>query len=389
MLKEAFIEDDLYFYKYNVPNDYYSSLKKRGEKTQRELKKEMLFKQSFFFHNPFLNTQSVFHENRLWKIQKSSQRFASLATWEKKEEGFMHPSVSDLTKNTKITKIYWVKYLSDKTPIYKEIETNKRRFELSLINPISEYDILKSLTEIRTPGKFFDIGEPLTEGLIDPHELLHIIYNYHSNLDGTLVGTLRTINKFQLILLNSVQAIYTSQGVNVSSKHIEIVVRQMTTKVMILSSGNTPFLPSEIIRLPLIIEISKAFKETTKRKAPTYEPKLLSMTSSSLSKDGFLSAAGFQETKRVLLKAAIEGTKDWFRGLKECIIIGRIIPAGSSFLRYKNYLDTIYYFKKKKQVSTNESSSFSARNFLKESRNSEIHEKLTKYSEKYKNLIEY
>jgi hypothetical protein len=64
-----------------------------------------------------------------------------------------------------------------------------------------------------------------------------------------------------------------------------------------------------------------------------------------LSKDGFLSAAGFQETKRVLTKAAIEGTSDWLRGLKECVIIGRLIPAGSAFLNYKNYLDNIYLFK--------------------------------------------
>jgi DNA-directed RNA polymerase subunit beta' len=71
----------------------------------------------------------------------------------------------------------------------------------------------------------------------------------------------------------------------------------------------------------------------------------LSTTNSSLSKDGFLSTAGFQETKRVLTKATIEGTTDWLRGLKECVIIGRLIPAGSAFLNYKNYLDNIYLFK--------------------------------------------
>ena len=78
---------------------------------------------------------------------------------------------------------------------------------------------------------------------------------------------------------------------------------------------------------------------------PSYEPILLSTTRSSLAKDGFLSAAGFQETKRILSKAAIEGKSDWLRGLKECIIIGRLIPAGSAFLNYKNYLDNIYVFK--------------------------------------------
>jgi DNA-directed RNA polymerase subunit beta' len=71
----------------------------------------------------------------------------------------------------------------------------------------------------------------------------------------------------------------------------------------------------------------------------------MSATNSSLSKDGFLSAAGFQETKRILAKAAIEGSHDWLRGLKECIILGRLIPAGSSFLNYKNHLDSVYRYK--------------------------------------------
>ena len=74
----------------------------------------------------------------------------------------------------------------------------------------------------------------------------------------------------------------------------------------------------------------------------------LSTTNSSLSKDGFLSAAGFQETKRILAKAAIEGSQDWLRGLKECIIVGRLIPAGSAFLNYKHYLDTLFFFKENK-----------------------------------------
>jgi DNA-directed RNA polymerase subunit beta' len=77
---------------------------------------------------------------------------------------------------------------------------------------------------------------------------------------------------------------------------------------------------------------------------PQYEPRLLSATYSSLTKEGFLSPAGFQETRRVLSKAAMEGTCDWLRGLKECIIVGRLIPAGTSFLGYKNYLDKIYHF---------------------------------------------
>jgi DNA-directed RNA polymerase subunit beta' len=161
-------------------------------------------------------------------------------------------------------------------------------------------------------------------------------------------GTVRSLHKFQLLLVNSIQSIYQSQGVNISSKHIEIIVKQMTSKVVIKESGDTPLLPGELIRFSLINEIYKSLitsQTSLSYKIPKFEPILRSSTNSSLSKDGFLSAAGFQETKRVLTKAAIEGSSDWLRGLKECIIIGRIIPAGSSFLNYKNYLDNIYLFK--------------------------------------------
>ena len=120
----------------------------------------------------------------------------------------------------------------------------------------------------------------------------------------------------------------------------------MTSKAVIKDSGDTPLLPGEIIQSSLITEIYLALKDAKtelKYKRPKYEPIVISSTSASLSKDG-LSAAGFQETKRVLTKAAIEGTPDWLRGLKECIIVGRLIPAGSAFLNYKNYLDNIYIF---------------------------------------------
>jgi DNA-directed RNA polymerase subunit beta' len=145
--------------------------------------------------------------------------------------------------------------------------------------------------------------------------------------------------------VNSIQSIYQSQGVNISSKHIEIIVRQMTSKVVIKDSGDTPLLPGEIITLSLLLFIAQSLKTNLLTRTPRYEPLLISATTSSLSKDGFLSAAGFQETKRVLTRAALDGCSDWLRGLKECIIIGRLIPGGSSFLNYKNYLDNIYLFK--------------------------------------------
>jgi len=219
---------------------------------------------------------------------------------------------------------------------------------LEYLNPILEYELPLTSKIIFEPGNFIDIGEPMTEGMIDIHELLQIFFKYHIMLDGVMEGTYRSLIKFQLLLVNSIQSIYQSQGVNISSKHIEIIVKQMTSKVVIKESGDTPLLPGELIRFSLMTEMYKTLLQTETSfpyKIPKFEPILRSATNSSLSKDGFLSSAGFQETKRVLTKAAIEGSSDWLRGLKECIIIGRLIPAGSSFLNYKNYLDNIYLFK--------------------------------------------
>ena len=219
---------------------------------------------------------------------------------------------------------------------------------LEYLNPILKYELPLTSKIIFEPGNFIDIGEPMTEGMIDIHELLQIFFKYHIMLDGVMEGTYRSLIKFQLLLVNSIQSIYQSQGVNISSKHIEIIVKQMTSKVVIKESGDTPLLPGELIRFSLMTEIYKTLLQTETNlpyKIPKFEPILRSATNSSLSKDGFLSSAGFQETKRVLTKAAIEGSSDWLRGLKECIIIGRLIPAGSSFLNYKNYLDNIYLFK--------------------------------------------
>ena len=227
-------------------------------------------------------------------------------------------------------------------------ETNKNYIFLEHLNPISSYKLALTSKVIFEPGHFIDIGEPITEGIIDAHELLQILFKYHSIYDGVQKGTKRSLSKFQLLLVNSIQSIYQSQDVNISSKHIEIIVKQMTNKVVITDSGDTPLLPTEFVRLSLINEICEGLKLASNNlnyKIPKYEPILLSATNSSLSKDGFLSAAGFQETKRVLTKAAIEGSYDWLRGLKECVILGRLIPAGSTFLNYKNYLDNVYLFK--------------------------------------------
>jgi len=207
------------------------------------------------------------------------------------------------------------------------------------------YKLSKSASSLYTKGEFIDLGEPITNGMINMHDLLHILFLYHLNLDGVQEATFRSLSKIQLLLVNGVQGIYHSQGVMLSNKHLEIIVRQMTSKVKITKTGSTPLLLEELISLAIMNQIYEATRFSGKR-IPKYEPKIVSATRCSLTKNSFLSAAGFQETRRVLTKAAMEGKSDWFRGLKESVIVGRLSPSGSAFLNYKNNLDHLYSFKK-------------------------------------------
>jgi len=132
------------------------------------------------------------------------------------------------------------------------------------------------------------------------------------------------------MLLTQVQAVYSSQGVTISNKHIEIIVRQITSRVKIESVGDTNLLPGEVIELEKVDFINKSVLENKSIPA-TYVPRLFGITKASLGTDSFISAASFQETTRILTEAAVEGKVDWLRGLKENVIIGRLIPAGTGF----------------------------------------------------------
>lgn len=193
---------------------------------------------------------------------------------------------------------------------------------------------------------FIDIGEPISQGIINPRHLLEILFNYHCRLDGILIGIIRCLNKFQLIIINSIQSIYQSQDVIISSKHIEIIVRQMTNNVTIINGKNTPYTPGEIVPLTLILEIVKVIKRNRKIGVINFHPIFLSSISSSLNKNSFLATSSFQHTKYMLSKASIYGKADWLVGLKECIICGNNIPSGTTFLKNIYNLDSIYIFKK-------------------------------------------
>ena len=136
------------------------------------------------------------------------------------------------------------------------------------------------------------------------------------------------------MLFRSIQEVYRLQGVRIDDKHIEVIVRQMLQKVRIEDPGNTPFLEGEHVDRLMVLEENE--KMMTEGQQPaTFQPLLLGITKASLSTESFISAASFQETTRVLTEAAIHGKVDQLRGLKENVIIGHLIPAGTGLPVYR------------------------------------------------------
>ena len=139
----------------------------------------------------------------------------------------------------------------------------------------------------------------------------------------------------QQYLVDEVQRVYRSQGVEIADKHVEIIVRQMTKKVKVVDAGDTTLLPGELVEIQHFENVNKQAEEEGKAPA-TCEYMLLGITKASLNTESFISAASFQETTRILTEAAVDGKKDMLRGLKENVIIGRLIPAGTGFHHLTN-----------------------------------------------------
>ncbi|MFO8041526.1 MAG: DNA-directed RNA polymerase subunit beta'', partial [Sodalinema sp.] len=198
---------------------------------------------------------------------------------------------------------------------------------------VSEYRTLSGHNVLVVDGQRVDVAEPLTDGPSNPHEILECWFDYLAP-SGTYEAALTGFSNVQTFLVNEVQSVYQSQGVDISDKHIEVIVRQMTSKVKIDDGGDTTMLPGELIELRQVEQVNEAMSITGGAPAQ-YTPMLLGITKASLNTDSFISAASFQETTRVLTEAAIEGKSDWLRGLKENVIIGRLIPAGTGFNAYE------------------------------------------------------
>jgi DNA-directed RNA polymerase subunit beta' len=168
-------------------------------------------------------------------------------------------------------------------------------------------------------GDVVEAGDELTEGSVNPHDILKI----------------KGIRGVQAYLLQEVQRVYRMQGVDINDKHIEVIVRQMMRKVKIDDAGDTNLLPGGLVD---IFEFEREnYKAVEAGLSPaTGERTLLGITKASLATESFLSAASFQETTRVLTEAAIKGKVDPLVGLKENVIIGKLIPAGTGMSRYKD-----------------------------------------------------
>ncbi len=183
----------------------------------------------------------------------------------------------------------------------------------------SEFLIPKGRHVVVTEGDYIRKGEAIVDGAQSPHDILAIMGNL-------------ALAKF---LVDEIQDVYRLQGVKINDKHIEVIVRQMSRRVKVLSPGDTRFLPGEQVERFEVEDANVKIKASGGQEA-IFEPLLLGITKASLSTDSFISAASFQETTKVLTEAAINSKVDHLRGLKENVIMGRLIPAGTGSTLYRS-----------------------------------------------------
>jgi DNA-directed RNA polymerase subunit beta' len=182
-----------------------------------------------------------------------------------------------------------------------------------------EYLIPKGKHVSVLEGDYVRAGEPLMDGSANPHDILRI----------------RGIKALAKYLVDEVQEVYRLQGVSINDKHIEVIVRQMLRQVSVTEVGDSNFLLGEHVERWRFEEENNKIIETGGKPA-TAEPLLLGITKASLSTESFISAASFQETTKVLSDAAVAGKVDYLKGLKENVIMGRLIPAGTGLPSYRN-----------------------------------------------------
>ena len=202
------------------------------------------------------------------------------------------------------------------------VEETKKKRTVIVTNEDGEehsYDIPFGSRLKVQDGDVIEAGDEVTEGSINPHDIMNI-----KGVDGA-----------RRYLLSEVQKVYRLQGVDINDKHLEVVVRQMTRKIKVTDSGDTSLLPGTMIDMFDFYEANEEVKKLGGEEAKG-DLALLGITKAALATDSFLSAASFQETTRVLTEAAIKGKVDPLLGLKENVIIGKLIPAGTGMMRYRS-----------------------------------------------------
>ncbi|WP_428897112.1 DNA-directed RNA polymerase subunit beta' [Parelusimicrobium proximum] len=177
---------------------------------------------------------------------------------------------------------------------------------------IKQYSIPQGKHLVVYEGDHVAVGEALTDGAIDPHDVLRV----------------KGIKEVQEFLLNAIQEVYRLQGVTINDRHIEVIVRQMLGNVRVLDPGDTSFLKGEILNKAVYLREQERVAAKGKKQAEA-ESILLGISKASLASESFISAASFQETTKVLTDAAITGQVDYLKGLKENVIVGHLIPAGT------------------------------------------------------------
>ncbi|MBN2540410.1 MAG: DNA-directed RNA polymerase subunit beta' [Bacilli bacterium] len=219
--------------------------------------------------------------------------------------------------------------ISEISGIVSEIEQIEERFLITIKSDIEQksYETNSNVQPLVVKGDNVKAGQQLTDGTIDPKELLR-------------VTNMETVQKY---ILQEVQRVYRSQAVDISDKHIEIIVRQMSKRLTVILEGDTDLLPGSQVSISQFIEANKrVFAQGLK--PAIARPVLLGITKASLRSESFLSAASFQETTRVLTDAAIRAKEDPLLGLKENVIIGGLIPAGTGILR-----DSEFYYEQQEE----------------------------------------
>ena len=208
------------------------------------------------------------------------------------------------------------------------INDTKKKREIIVTNPEngdSKTYLIPYGSRIKiADGQVLEAGDELTEGSVNPHDILRI----------------KGVRAVQDYMIREVQRVYRLQGVEISDKHIEVLVRQMLKKIRIEDNGDTDFLPGTLVDVLEFEEVNENLEKEGKTPAEGKQV-MLGITKASLATDSFLSAASFQETTKVLTEAAIKGKVDHLVGLKENVIIGKLIPAGTGLKRYRDIqLDT-------------------------------------------------